>query len=263
MKFEKPQTGNPHRLTVNQHVFPKSCISRFCNSDGVVQLFSRKLGRVIELAPGNDFFCVKRMWDQSAEAGIGKRAEDRFVRLARGIISGSVKTVGVFEKAIVEEFFSLWRTRHKFKVEGLPDIKLEGLSGDQLTKDEQEILESKHVSFMLEGVMPGRFAASIHLFGFHQQFAINNHQMQWGIVRAGQGEFIVPDCFQDMMVIPLTPTIAIAADQSDSVLTIDEVATVNQLALTRVTDYFFARNFSRCPVIKRSPPRLQRMFVPD
>lgn len=262
MKFEKTQTGNPHRLTVAQHVFPKSGIRRFCNSDGAVQVFSRKLGRVLSLAPGNEFFCVKRVWDQSAETGIGKRAEDRFGSLANGILSGTVKTIGVFEKRVVEEFFSLWRTRHKFKIEGLPDINFPEFSGDQLTKNEQEILESKHVTFMLDGVMPGRFAASIHLFGFYSQFSMDNHRMQWGIVRAGQGEFIVPDCFQDMMVIPLSPTIAIAADQPNSVLTLDEVAAINQLAISRATDYFFARDLSKCPLIRRSPPRLHRMFTP-
>lgn len=261
MKFEKPQPGNPHRLTVAQHVFPKSGISRFCNLDGTVQVFSQKLGKVLRLAPGNDFFCVKRLWDQSAENGVGKRAEDRFAHLCAGILSGSVRTIGVFDKQVVEGFFSLWRTRHKFKVEGLPDINFPGFIGHQLTKNEQEALESKHVAFMLDGVMPGRFAASIHLFGFYSQFSMDNHRMQWGIVRAGQGEFIVPDCFQDMMVIPLSPTIAIAADQPDSVLTLDEVAAINQSAISRATDYFFARDLSKCPLIRRSPPRLHRMFT--
>lgn len=28
MHYPKPQKGNPHKLTIDQHIFPKPCISR-------------------------------------------------------------------------------------------------------------------------------------------------------------------------------------------------------------------------------------------
>lgn len=111
MKLEKTQTESPHRLTVDQHVFPKSGIRRFCNPEGAVQVFSRKLGKALHLAPGNPFFLRERVRDQSAETGIAKQTEDCFGSLVDGILSGTVKTIGVLEKRVVEEFFSLWRTR--------------------------------------------------------------------------------------------------------------------------------------------------------
>ena len=72
-------------------------------------------------------------------------------------------------------------------MEGLPDINFPELRGDHLTKNEQEILESKHVTFILDGIMPGRFAASVQLLGFYNRFSIDNRRMQWAIVRAEQG----------------------------------------------------------------------------
>ncbi|WP_439864492.1 hypothetical protein [Pseudomonas antarctica] len=261
MGFEAPQKGNPHKLTVNQHVFPRKSINRFSNGDGLVQLFRIDGVKVISASSTNSLFCAKRVWDQSTEAGIGKHIEDRFQNLVDSILAGYTKVIGIFEKTIVEDFFSLWRTRHKFRAEGLEDFKLGGIEGNSLTKDEQEILERQHVMFCRDGVMPGRFAARIHVFGYMNTFRQDNMHRQWGIVRAGEGEFIVPDCFQDMMIVPVSPKMVIVADQPNSTLTRSEVAVINQTAIDRSTEYYFARSLSACPVYRDSPPRLQRIFA--
>jgi hypothetical protein len=261
MGFEETQKGNPHKLTINQHVFPKKSIDRFSDEKGFVQLFRKASSKVIEATSSNSLFCAKRVWDQSTEAGIGKDIEDRFQSLADSILARASCVIGHFEKVVVEDFFSLWRARQKFRAEGLDDFKLEGIDGDSLTKDEQEILERKHVIFCRDGVMPGRFAAGIHVFGYMNTFRQDNQHMQWGIVHAGEGEFIVPDCFQDMMIVPISPKLMIVADQPNSTLTRSEVAVINQTAIDRSTDYYFARSLSECPVYRDSPPRLHRIFA--
>lgn len=260
MEFEETQKGNPHGLTINQHVFPKKSIDRFSGANGLVQLYRKGGAKVIRVNSSNNLFCAKRAWDQRTEAVIGKSIEDRFQVLAESIHSGSSEVIGHFEKKVVEDFFSLWRTRHKFMSEGLEDLAINGIDGDSLTKNEQEILERKHVIFFRDGVMPGRFAAGAHVFGYMDNFRQNNLNMQWGIVRAGEGEFIVPDCFQDMMIIPVSPKLLIVADQPNSTLTRSEVAVINQVAIARSTNYYFARSLSSCPVYQESPPRLQRLF---
>ncbi len=260
MGFEATQKGNPHKLTINQHVFPKKSIDRFSDDNGLVQLFRKDGAKVIRVSSTNGLFCAKRVWDQGTEAGIGKRIEDRFQALVDSILLGHTSVIGHFEKTVVEDFFSLWRTRQKLRAEGLEDFKLEGIEGDSLTKDEQEILERKHVMFCRDGVMPGRFAARIHVFGYMDTFRRDNQNMQWGIVRAGEGEFIVPDCFQDMMIVPVSPKLMIVADQPNSTLTPSEVAVINQTAIVRSTDYYFARSLPSCPVLRDSPIRLQRLF---
>ncbi|MBK5509777.1 DUF4238 domain-containing protein [Pseudomonas sp. TH15] len=260
VKFEPTQPGNPHRLTVDQHVFPKAGIQRFTNSDGIVEVFVKKLGRVIPLKPNNAIFCAKRVWDQKTEAGVGKNIEDRFQALARAIENGSVITIGIFEKRIVEEFFSLWRTRHKFRLEGLEDVSLYGVAGDSLTKDQQEILERKHVMYAVDGVMKGRLMASLHVFGYQNQFLQDNQTMQWGIARSYSDEFIVPDCFDDMMIVPLSPKIAIVAGLPDSILTPDQVTVINQAAIARATDFYFARRLAVSPVVRKISPPFELQF---
>ncbi len=260
MGFEAPQKGNPHKLTINQHVFPRKSIDRFADESGLVQLFRTDGAKVISASSTNNLFCAKRAWDQGTESGIGKHIEDRFQALAESILAGSTRVIGCFEKTVVEDFFSLWRARQKFRSEGLEDFRLEGRGGDSLTKDEQEILERQHVMFCVDGVMPGRFAARTHVFGYMNTFRHDNQYIQWGIVRAGEGEFIVPDCFQDMMIVPVSPTLLIMADQPNSILTRSEVAITNQTAIARSTNYYFARSLASCPVIRDCPPRLQRLF---
>lgn len=261
MGFEETQKGNPYKLTINQHVFPKKSIDRFADGKGLVQLFRKGGSKAIAVNSSNGLFCAKRVWDQSTETGIGKNVEDRFQRLVQSILVRSLTVIGHLEKVVVEDFFSLWRARQKFRTEGLEDFMLEGIHGDSLSKDEQERLEHMHVLYCRDGVMPGRFAAGIHVFGYMDTFRRENQHMHWGIVRAGEGEFIVPDCFQDMMMVPLSPKLMLVADQPNSTLTRSEVAVVNQTAIDRSTDYFFARNLSQCPVYRDSPPRLHRIFV--
>ncbi|MGY2257444.1 hypothetical protein [Pseudomonas sp. SDO55104_S430] len=261
MGFEATQKGNPHKLTINQHVFPRKGIDRFSDENGLVQLCRKEGAKVIRVSSTNVLFCAKRVWDQGTEAGIGKAIEDRFQALADSILAGSTSVIGCFEKTVVEDFFSLWRTRQKLRAEGLDDVKFEGMAGDSLTKDEQEILERKHVLFFRDGVMPGRFAGRMHVFGYMNTFRQDNHHMQWGIVRAGEGEFIVPDSFQDMMIVPISPKLLIVAGQPNSILTRSEVAVINQIAIDRATDYYIARSLSECPVYRDSPPRLHRIFA--
>lgn len=262
--FEKPQDGNPHRITVGQHVFPSASIRRFQAANNCVELFSKSLGRCFPAKWNNSIFMAQRVWDEKTENGIGKHIEDRFQQLAQSILDGGTKAIGVFEKATVEEFFSLWRTRHGFRVKGLPDIRLNGIKGSSLAKDRQEALEKGHVMFIREGgVMPGRFQAGMHVFGYYDRFRHDVRNVQWGVVRSAEGEFIVPDCFHDLMVVPVSPTVLIMAGQSNSWLTRDEVAVVNRCAIERSTDYYFARDLGKCPLINLNPPRLQRFFALD
>lgn len=260
MKPEPTQPGNPHRLTINQHVFPKASIQRFGNQEGFVEVFLKRQSRVLRLKPSNPIFCAHRAWDQRTETGVGKYIEDKFQRLASAIEKGSVTTIGIFEKRIVEEFFSLWRTRQKFRLEGLEDVQLNGLTGDLLTKDEQEILESNHYVYSTDGTMKGRSLAGLHVFGYQHRFIHNNRDMRWGIAQSSSADFIIPDCFEDMMIVPISPRIAIVADQPDSMLTPNQVAAINQVAITKASNYYFARRLSATSIVRDAHPPFERLL---
>ena len=256
MKFEGTQKGNPHRLTIDQHVFPRASINRFINTDGLVEVFSRNAKKVLKIKSNNNLFCAKRIWDQKTEVGIGKRIEDEFQRLVNKIQNGSVSTIGFFEKRVVEDFFSLWRSRHHFRIHGLPDLEVKGITGDSLTKDQQEILERKHTLFFRNGVMPGRFTAGIQVIRYMDAFRHDNRFVEWGIVRSAEGDFIVPDCFEDIMIVPVSPTIALMADHPNATITKRELEIVNSVAIDRSSDFYFAKKLCYCPVTGDSHTRL-------
>lgn len=249
MEFEPVQKANPYKLTIKQHVFPAVSINRFSADTGKVDVFMMEQQIVRSLAPKDKYFCALRAWDQKSEAGYGKKIEDRFQELAESIISGRVKTIGLLEKFVVEEFFALWRARRSFKHNRQPDLTVRGITGDSISVDEQERLENHYVMFFRGGVLPGRFVAGINTIRYIDMFIEANRNMRWGIVRAGEGEFLVPDGFADMMIVPVTPSISLMADRPDGVIGRREVAIANRVAIERSAQYYFARDFSCCPVI--------------
>lgn len=263
VKYEPTQPGNPHKFTLNQHVFPKASIERFAGDDGCVEVYSIPHKKVMRVRANNPIFYVKRVWDQKTEAGVGKRIEDNFQALADAIERGSVTTIGVWEKRTVERFFSLWRTRQKFRLEGLEDVRLHGVEGSSLTKAQEEVIESKHAMYASDGVMKGRQLASIHVFGYEATFIQANESMQWGIARSASGDFLVPDSFEDMMIVPISPQLAIVAGVPDCVLSRDEVAVINQSAISRAKNYYFARQLSAAPVIRHSTSTQFRGIFPE
>lgn len=81
---EKTQRGNPHKLTLRQHVFPAASIARFVDGDNCVSLYDVLRRRVRPAAPNDDVFLAQRTWDHGSEAGFMKQIENAFQILAAG-----------------------------------------------------------------------------------------------------------------------------------------------------------------------------------
>jgi hypothetical protein len=58
----RPQKGNPHRLTREQHVIPVATLRRFAQVDGRVEVHLRD-GRIVMLEADDQLFCVERLWE--------------------------------------------------------------------------------------------------------------------------------------------------------------------------------------------------------
>jgi hypothetical protein len=119
---------------------------------------------------------------------------------------------------------------------------MNNLTGTALTKDEQEILESRHVMFVREG---GKIATR-HLTGLQIQARImmdnrNHAARRWGVIHAPEGEFVMPDVpAHDLM--PITPTILLAANHPSGLITRPNLITVNTEFLAYTRRYFFGRD---------------------
>ncbi|VFB17836.1 hypothetical protein [Pseudomonas fragi] len=111
MTYEPTQKGNPHRLTVKQHTFPKTSIARFAGQKGNVELFLKSLDRVIQAKPSNEIFCAERAWDQQAESGFMKNVEDDFQALAGRILDDDLVSFKEADLTVINEFYCLWNIR--------------------------------------------------------------------------------------------------------------------------------------------------------
>lgn len=251
MKYEKPQKGNPHQITVMQHTFPRASIARFADNSGRVKVSHMPTQKTLSLAPNDSLFCAKRVWDQRAEEGYMKNIEDNFQALASAIVERKVRNIGIIENIIVSEFFALWNIRVHIKSNPISDQKINGIIElkHELTKDQQEILERKHVGFVRPDLtIPGRQLADLNiqmnLDKVRQQLA----DAKWGILKASEGEFIAPDNFSNARVVPISPSVCLFSQSESDVISKSEVSEINRLAISSSIDYFFARDFSKCPI---------------
>ena len=251
MAYEKPQKGNPHRLTVKQHMFPARSIARFVSDDDTVAVFLVSQSKIFRTTPDDQIFCARRVWDERAETTYMKSIEDNFQQLAESIIAGTTREFSEEQKQIINDFYALWNIRAHWKDQPISDQPLStdvtGLSY-YASKDEQELLEKNHISVIEpDHSIPGRMITGVkmqqNLFLCRRQLA----DAQWGVLRASQGEFLVPDNFSNARIVPLTPKLCLYSPSSNDVIRESEVLQINQLAVASSREWYFAQDLSNCP----------------
>jgi len=256
MKYEKNQKGNPHELTICQHIFPAKSIARFTNKSGVVDesgVVEVKLiaeSKIIKIKPKAKLFCARRIWDQRAESGYMKKIEDNYQSIAGSIVNGILNKIGQKEKPVINDMFAIWNIRAFQKNLPIQEQKINGITGvaKNLTIDEQELLEKNHVGFIQPDLtFPGRQLAGIHIQQNLDMWREQLKDAEWGILRASNGEFIVPDNFSNIRILPITPKLCLYSPSNNQVLGIEQVAIINKLALDTANKYYFAHDLSKCP----------------
>ena len=249
MKYEKPQKGNPHELTIKQHVFPVYSIKRFLNNNNLVELMSKFSKKIIPCIPTDQIFCAIRCWDQRAEDGYMQSIEAKFQNLADNIIDNKIICIRPEEKEVVDDFYGLWNIREQFRNQPIKDQKIKGITDvvSKFTVDEQEVLEKNHITFVKPNLtFSGRDLTGgqiqLRLFAARKQLA----NTAWGILRAMKGEFIVPDNFFNAHIVPLNPTICLYSEGPNRVIFESDIRKINKLAIESSRNYFFARDLSKC-----------------
>jgi hypothetical protein len=252
-KHEKLQAGNPHTLTIKQHVFPSASIARFVGRNGCVDLCDIPRRLVRAATAGDVTFCAKRAWDQRAETGYMKLIEDTFQDLANRIIAGPGLVIGDQEKRTINEFFALWYMRSRHRNMDAQEIQANGVTGTNHTKDVEEKLEKNGYMFSRQGGrVPARQLNGLMLQLWTFRYA-NNHlpAARWGVIQADDGEFVVPDV-PLQTVVPLTPTLCLVSPAPNGIIPKQNVAEINRNVMETSQEYFFARDFWKCPAWLRS-----------
>jgi hypothetical protein len=250
MTFEKPQKGNPYRLTIRQHIFPRASIARFANSSGRVHVHKVNANRSFLAAPDNALFCAKRVWDQRAEDSFANKIERPFQRLANAIVEGAILALGESEKKTINLFYALCLIRAEWKSIRVSNHQIPGAVGFQYetSKDLQEKLEARHIiCFGPDLTFPGRSSAGVVMQSRINQLQNELSDTDWCILRAQRGEFLVADNFSCWRVIPISPVLCLAPGSNHGVISEAEVAWLNRQAIAISRAYYFARDLSRCP----------------
>jgi hypothetical protein len=244
------QKGNPQQLTVCQHTFPLRSISRFAGDDGRVEVYLVKQRKVVRLKPDDQLFCAKRVWDQRAESSFMKEIEDKYQSLAELVVHENKRKLNADEQQIVTDMFAIWNIREHRRANPIPDQNIQGIIdvARHYTKDDQEILEKNHIGVIRPDLtMAGRHIAGpniqLNLFEVRKQMS----DAKWGVLKALEGQFIVPDNFSNARILPLTPSLCFFSQSDDDEINKDEVARINKLALDSGRNYYFSRELTACP----------------
>ena len=126
---------------------------------------------------------------------------------------------------------------------------MSGVSGETLSKDQEEILEKKGASFIRsDQTIPSRFTSGVLIEIKIDEMACSLKDYKWGVVSAEEGEFVLPDTFGKWCIVPVTPTVCLVCNQVDTRIARHQVVELNRDAVQAAKQYFVARDFSQCPL---------------
>ena len=241
MKKERPQKGNPYGLMIKQHIFPEASIKRFLDVKGNVEVKRLEAKRSFLAKPDNQIFCADFAWDHGSESGFMKKIEDQFQVLISDVLNDKVLQFSDAQNEIVTKMYILCGLRFEGNKSPIPSQKLNGVKPENLAKDVEEILEKKGYSY----VDSNSIVSSRQMTGIQIRFDIDRickqmTNVNWGVLSAEIGEFIVPDNFTKYTYFPLNPTMILAANQTNRSIGFEEVERINRNAIESSDTYFFA-----------------------
>lgn len=248
MSYERTQHGNPHGLTINQHVLPKESIARFSQKDGFVSVFLLKQKKTFRLSPKDALFCAMRVWNQASEHGFMRKVEDDFQALANDILSDRIDcNFCPSENLIISHFHALCRMRAEARQTPHPDVQIQGVApGSALTKDQEEVLEKNGYIFPRGTTIPGRHIESLRIQMLFARLCAP--ETTWAVVYSRMIEFLVPDSFREIGIVPLAPNCCLVANQIGGEISPDNAIRINRIAVAHSSTYYFARDFTKCGV---------------
>lgn len=246
MSHEKTQSGNPHKLTIKQHIFPAASIVRFAQEDGYVAVYLQEQQKIVPLKPTDELFCAERAWNQAAERGFMRKIETAFQKLAEQILTETFDSIlGFSENRIISEFYALCRLRDEVKQSPPQDVQIKNvLPENTLTKNQEEILENKGYIFARGSTMLSRHLASIRIRTLLDRLC--EPETTWAIIYSREIEFIVPDSFREIGIVPISKNYCLVANHVSGEISSDNAIEINRIAVNNSLKYYFAHDLTKC-----------------
>lgn len=241
---EKPLKGNPYKLTVNQHIFPRSCIARFCDTDGKVTVHLNSETKTEKRKPEAKIFCAKRVWDQKAETGIMQEIEQDYHKFAERFLIDNSNSIHPKEHDIITAMYCLWCIRFSYNKNPIGDQKVDGIVDVALkmSKDDIENLESDGISSVTPNLeIPGRQIAGPKIMLNLMKERKKLKGTKWSVIQSAHNEFIVPDQSLTRMILPLSPILCFI-HESDTLSLVAGADEINKILIKNSEDYYFAKS---------------------
>jgi hypothetical protein len=176
-----------------------------------------------------------------------KRIEDEFQAIVVPLIAGKVDTVAPKHKSAIDRVYALWCARARYRDLEEQEIQLNGISGQALTKEQEENLEKNGYMFAREGGRwPARQFNGLQIQMFIDHYSPRLAPATWGVITTQSGEFIVPDV-PSHAIFPLAPRLALAGFASHGVIDERNLAGISRSARKASREYFFAHDLSKAP----------------
>lgn len=259
MKYEPTQKGNPHQLTVKQHIFPNRSISRFCNENDAVDLLMLDHRSRKSLKPDNAIFCTLRSWDEHTEKALGKGIEDAFQAVVEKILQS--ESIDSEDNLVLNSFYCLYKARRYWSRKEMEDENLGLVPEIEFNLDEQEELEKANVCFIRpDGTITRRTMRGLMMKMNLLDCRRSMSGVKWGVIKASEGEFLVPDNFPDGC-IPVNPRLFLAAGLNSQTIELHTLQEVNSRALSSAEKYLFARDLKECPTVSNDLSNLLQSAV--
>ena len=252
--YERPQAKNPYGLPIRQHIFPVASIIRFYNgSRSTVDLLDLLRGKRRQASAKDQAFCTMRKWDNRAETGFIKSIESAFQPIARLVIANPARVLSPEENNAVSRFYALWRMRAMYRSKSNDDYKYKTMVEQEreLTKDEQEQLESAGIMFTRNLGTPARIMHGMLLLRDVDYFLSLYPDISWSIWTVAVGEVIVPD-YTNVLFVPLTPTLFLTSGKRPGLAHPQAMAVINKTLMSDAKEYVFAQDLSNCLGISRN-----------
>ncbi|MGO9613047.1 MAG: hypothetical protein ACLPX5_08430 [Dissulfurispiraceae bacterium] len=237
--FEKTTKGNPYGITLRQHIIPSHYIKAFAGDDGLVEVQRIVNGSRFKAAPKNQVFCVKRVWDQKAEAGWMKNIEDCFQKA----VSDYLKSGKTIPNGIATDFFLLWHIKSRLARNPPKSPILAGLFPENLSKEQEEILEAKgYIYVNKEPRLKSRFVASIEGLRAMDSLRQEHAKTVWSVVISHERPFLVPKhCPQDGY-LPLDPNTALFRNSHSREYTSEYTLQINKSIFEHEDEIVFSKS---------------------
>ncbi|EIQ1514432.1 hypothetical protein LUR59_004626 [Vibrio parahaemolyticus] len=244
MEYEKPRKGNPLGITLEQHFHSAHSIGKFYNHKESVEVHEISTCLTFSRKKRAKIFCTKRNWDERAEHGYMANIEHDFHDQIDNLGTETER-----DHKAISRYFNLWRLRHQMHLNRLSNAKLHGISGEELTKEQQETLEVMHVGYVnSDGEIPARQLTGGQIQLGIDQLMLEFKDTRWGLLQAKKGHFLCADSYHELCIMPISPKFAFAANLPDQILTYAEVATVNKQSIESAKEFYFAKSLKKCPI---------------